>query len=40
MARRCVPTLALWFRDPEERLPEEEARFFAQWWDYVKSRRL
>jgi hypothetical protein len=39
-AAAVVPMLALWFRDPEERLPEEEDRFFAQWWDYVKRRRL
>jgi hypothetical protein len=35
-----VPTLALWFRDPWERLPEEETTFFAQWWDYLKRRRM
>jgi hypothetical protein len=37
-AAAVVPMLALWFRDPEERLPEEETHFYAQWWDYVKRR--
>jgi hypothetical protein len=37
-AAAVLPMLALWFRDPEERLPEEETHFFAQWWDYVERR--
>jgi hypothetical protein len=38
-AAAVVPTLALWFRDPEERLPEEETQIFDQWWEYVKRCR-